>query len=254
MSWRFRKRVFYIFLLIFIIFLIFSPKIYRLIFYPSCYNNRLDPGEEDIDCGGTCLPCQIKKLKDLVVEPKPIIIIYPDETMDLIGIVRNLNKNYGLKEFKYKFILEGENGEIFEKEGISFVLPLDIQSGNKYITELNLEVPKFEIKNLKFEVNYEPNKWEKIESEPIKISLLNYAITDEIFNGEIINENFRDYSKVTINIIFKDEYGEIVGLGKTTLYNLKSAEKRTILLSEIPKFIGQPKEVFIYPEVDLFEK
>ncbi len=253
MGWRFRKRLFYIFLLVFIIFLFFSPKIYRLIFYPSCFNNRLDPGEEGVDCGGPCLPCEVKGLKDLIVE-KPIILIYPDETMDLIGIVRNPNKNYGLIEFKYKFILEGENGEKFEKEGISFILPPEIQPGNKYITELNLRAPDFVIKDSKLEINYEPEKWKKIEFEPIKINLLNYRIEEGNFSGEIINENFRDYSKVIINIIFKDAYGEIVGLGKTTLYDFKSTEKRAIFLPEVSKFLGEPKEVFIYPEINLFEE
>lgn len=253
MSWRLRKKLFYIILLILMILLIFSPKIYRLVFYFSCHNNRLDWGEKAVDCGGPCKPCKLSGIKDLIVE-KPIILIYPDETMDLIGIIKNLNKNYGLREFKYKFILEGESGERFEKEGTSFILPLEIQTGNKYITEVNLKSPSFVIKNSKLEINYAPDKWEKIESEPIKISLLNYTIEEGNFKGEIINENLRDYSKIVINIIFRDAYGGIIGLGKTTLYNVKNTEKRQITLIDASKFLGEPKDVFIYPEINLFEE
>jgi len=248
MGWRFRKRLFYILFLLLIITLFFFPKFYRIIFYPSCYNGKQDFNEEGIDCGGPCVPCEVKKLQDLIIE-KPIVLIYPDNTMDIVGIVKNPNKKYGLREFEYKFILYGSNKEKYEINGRSFILPME----NKYIIEQNKELPNFVISDSELKIYFDERNWEAINFEPIKITLLNYSVENNEFKGEILNENYVDYPQVNLNFIFKDEIGDIVGTFKTVVYELKSGEKREIYINNLPKFIGDVKEILLYPEINLFK-
>ncbi len=250
MGWRFRKRLFYISFIILIILIIFGPKLYKIIFYPSCYNNRQDPNEEGIDCGGPCIPCSVKELKDIIIQtPEPTILVYPDETMDLIGIIKNPNENYGLKYIEYKFILYGGNREKFEKEGKTYILPLE----SKYIIESGLQVPQFEIIKKEFKVFYKKEDWQKLETELPKITLLNYEIKDKEFDAEIINENLIDYPSVGLIFIFKDEYEEILGTFKTIAYDLKAGERRKISYYNLPPLLGKPYKVILYPEVNIFE-
>jgi len=249
MGWRFKKRLTYILILFFIIFVLISPKLYKIIFYPSCFNNRQDPGEEGVDCGGPCIPCEVKELKDLVVG-RTEILIYDDDSMDLIGRVYNPNPNYGLKEFSYKFIIYGPNNETFEKEGKSFILPLE----NKYIIETNLKIPNFQIKNYELKINYEKTSWQKLEIEIPKITLLSYEISEDKFKGDIVNESTIDLPEVILNFIFRDINGDIVGTSKITIFNLKGLEKREVSFTNLPKFVGEVHEVILYPEINLFKE
>mgnify|MGYP001773365056 CR=1 FL=1 len=248
MGWRFKKRFFYLSLLFLIILIFLSPKIYRFILNPSCYNGRQDFNEEGIDCGGPCIPCKVKELKDLIAE-RPIILIYPDNTMDLVGIIKNPNEKYGLKEFEYEFILRGPYKEEYKVNGKSFILPLE----NKYIIEQNKNVPNFQIVDSELKIYFDKNNWQEIDFKSSKVSLLNYNIDQGIFEGEVINENYIDYPRVTLNFIAKDREGNIIGVFKTVIYNLKSGEKRTIRITNLPQFLDKPEEIILSPEINFFE-
>ena len=248
MGWRFKRRLFYISVL-FLIILIFSlPKIYKVISNPSCYNGRQDFNEEGIDCGGPCIPCEARELKDLIKE-KPIILIYPDNTMDIVGIVKNPNEKFGLKEFEYEFILYGPNNQQSKIKGKSFILPLE----NKYIIEQNINIPDFSILNSELKIYFDEKNWQKVDFTSAKINLLNYHIEEGTFEGEIINENYIDYPKVILNFIVQDNMGNIIGVFKTVVYDLKSSEKRKIRISNLPQFLDKPYTIILSPEVNFFE-
>lgn len=245
MSWRLKKQLIYgfIFLLIFSIFI--GGLIY--VFKPaaSCYDNKKNQGEEGIDCGGPCLPCEITNL-NLIIE-KPKIIIYPDNTLDLIGKVKNPSDKYGLRNFEYKFILYGE-GIKAEVSGKSSIMPLE----TKYLIIVNRKVPNFEIKSSELKINFDKKDWVETERKEIQVKLLNYLVEQDQFKAEIVNNDNQPYYNLEINFLLLDIFENIIGVLKTSIDYLEPLERKNIILT-LPPISQEINQVIIIPNYNFFE-
>src|SRR3990167_7740487 len=83
-------------LLYLILFFAASFLIYFLIFKPAptCFDNKLNHGEEEVDCGGPCPSCELKRLEPLKISP--VIILESGE--DLITAIFDNKLNHGEEE------------------------------------------------------------------------------------------------------------------------------------------------------------
>ncbi|GIW65698.1 MAG: hypothetical protein KatS3mg094_217 [Candidatus Parcubacteria bacterium] len=195
---------------------------------PSCFDNKKNGQEEGIDCGGPCLPCEIVNL-NLRVE-KPRTIIYPDNTLDIITIIKNPSDKYGLRKFNYKFILKGDNNIKAELSGESFIMPLQ----TKYLTAVNIKKPDFNIISADIEINFDKKDWLIIDQNETKIEMLNYEIKDNKLLAEIINNDTIPYNDLEINFLVYDILGNIIGVLKTKIDYLEPLERRNISLTLPP--------------------
>ena len=236
-------------LFFFAIFLIFVFIIYSLFFKPkpSCHNGIQDPGEEGIDCGGPCVPCEVFKLQPLR-KSEVKALIYPDNTLDLLASIENHNDNYGVKKFSYKFLIYGDN-DFSQVSGESFILPLE----KKYILETNLKMPSFQIKKIDFEIEFPIENWQKIEESKVNINLLNYNISQNRFEAEVINSDNRPYKDIELDFLILDGNNEIIGTLKTYIDYLDPNESKNIVLT-LPPLEKAPSKVLLFPEVNLFEE
>jgi hypothetical protein len=248
MSWRLKKQLKYgfVFLLIILSFLFLLIK--NLKPAPTCYDNIKNQGETDVDCGGPCISCEIKNLKLEI--SKTGYLIYQDNSLDLFAIIKNPSSKYALKNFSYKFVLYGESeykAETPKKN--SFILPLE----NKYILELNKQLPKFKIKEIKLEIDINPNDWvESIEKPPV-IDLLNYSIENNRLNAEIINNDQKPFNNLELNFIFLDYFDNIVGFSKTKIDYIEIYERKIITIT-LPPFSKNPEKVLLYPSYNYFQE
>ncbi len=264
MTWRQRKKFFYgvvfvniILIGLILILLIFKPK-------ATCFDKKQNQGEEGIDCGKPCISCDVFKLSPLKTMFNKYLI-YEDGTMDLIGEVENSNVNYGVKEFNYKFVITGNNGEIREATGKSFILP----SQGKYIVIANREAPEFLISSVYFKVDFPRENWQKLENEElpkeVKIDLLNYEflpVIDSVEVGmdnsiksikaEIINSDNFEYSNIVLKFMILDSSENIIGTAISEIVNLEPLGRQTINIT-LPPFSGIPEKVIFEPEVNLFQ-
>ncbi len=244
MGWRLRKQIFiaFIFLLIlsiplYFLYLKFKPG-------PSCYNNRQDYNEEGVDCGGPCPPCEVYKLQDLIVK-KPQIVIYPDQSMDVVVPVTNPNEEYGLKSFNYEIYFYGNNpNEVAKIEGNSFIFPLE----EKYIIETAISSPKFLIKNATITINYKKENWVKTEERKPNIELLSYKYNENYLEASILNKDYKNYDKLNLYFLLYDEFNTLMGVVKTEVYDFKSNEVKNIKIYSLPPLLGEPNLVILYSE------
>jgi hypothetical protein len=250
MTWRQRKKFFYgvvfaviAILILGILFLLFKPK-------PSCFDRKQNQSEKGIDCGGPCLDCEIFKLTPLKIHPAQYLI-YEDGSMDLLAEIENPNKDYGVKEFDYKFVLTGENGEIREATGKSFILPLR----RKYVLSINKATPEFIITSVNLQVNFPPANWQKLRAEEesakeVKIELLNYDfVADEIgqvnsIRAEIINSGNLDYEDIALKFIAIDSEENIIAATISQISKLEPAERQIINATLPPISITPAKIIF----------
>ena len=119
---------------------------------PSCFDSKQNQKETGIDCGGPCIPCELKGLSLITEEVK----VFPagKNQATVLAKVRNPSQNFSAK-FSYQFELGGGLlGQSRELRGKKVIAPQatkyivvpglpidakDIRSGNLKITELNWE-------------------------------------------------------------------------------------------------------------------
>lgn len=94
---------------------------------PTCFDNRRNQGEEDIDCGGPCISCDLKYNPPLSLAGAPVFLINQKSQVDILFKITNLSQEWGVKDFSYKIILIGSNGEKQEFIKSGFIFPHEIR-------------------------------------------------------------------------------------------------------------------------------
>lgn len=246
MSWRLKKKIFYGLILLTIFIFLISGLIFLLKPKPTCFDNKQNQGETGIDCGGPCLPCEIVNL-NLITE-KPKIIIYPDNTLDLISKIKNPSEKYGLRKFNYRFIIKGKDTKAY-LSGESFIMPLE----TKYLLAVNLKKPHFKIDSVELEINFSKEDFIETEKKEVQIKLLNYSISQGYFQAEIINNDNIPYTNVEINFILFDIFENIIATLKTNIDYLEPLERKDIILT-LPQISKEINQVIIAPYYNFFKE
>ena len=156
--------------------------------------------------------------------------------MDLIAEVENPNADYGVKEFDYKFVITGINGETRESNGRSFILP----SERKHILAVNKQTPPFPIASVSAKINYSNQNWQNLASHEgipteVKINLLNYEFIksqsdDKIksIKAEIINSGNVEYANVVLKFLAIDSNENIIAVAISEIQQLQPLERQTV--------------------------
>ncbi|MER3570499.1 MAG: hypothetical protein C4348_02790 [Patescibacteria group bacterium] len=244
MNDRFLKQLIYllIFLSPFLIF-VFLKTYTVLKPEPTCFDNIKNQGEEDVDCGGPCPPCEIKNLDPLIKYPVKFVK-YPDESIDVFAKVFNPNKEWSLKELEYSFKFYDKNNKlVFQTEKKK--IPLG-NNETKYIVEQNLKIPYFE--KIELELIIDPFKW--IKEQKIKPDLIYYEpkiiknnLNQNILKFSVFNKSIYDYPNIEGLVFLYNENKEILGIIK---FNLEIKEKELKEINLIVPFNIEPKSVEIY--------
>jgi hypothetical protein len=206
----------------------------------TCFNGVKDIGEEGIDCGGFCEkecppPDKPPTVRDISVKWAKFVED-GENNYDLVAKISNDNENWGISLVDYKFNIYSKEGKVINTvSGKSYIMPKGFlkSSNSRYIIENNfktyediekvsLELYNFnwcEVKNLR--------ELPELDVEIIRIINKDHGFIE---NGEEfyyvfgVTENISKYSffKVDINIVIFDDYGELVAVGKTNQWTLKS--------------------------------
>lgn len=94
---------------------------------PSCFDNKRNQGEEDIDCGGPCILCELKYNPPLSLADAPVLLINQNNEVDILFKITNSNLDWGAQGFSYKVILIGEDQEKQEFVKLGFIFPHEIR-------------------------------------------------------------------------------------------------------------------------------
>jgi hypothetical protein len=109
---------------------------YRIWFYktPTCFDNIQNGSETGIDCGGSCMPCEIKNLKLDVSEAPRVFPAIGDQSI-LFAKVVNPSSTYAVKSFSYRLQVWSVLGvPIKTFTGSSYIAP----GGTRYLVFPNL--------------------------------------------------------------------------------------------------------------------
>ena len=246
MNKRLRKQIIYG-TIIFLIFVLFSFLIYLKIRGPviaSCFDGKKNQGEEGIDCGGPCPPCEVKTLQPLKIYPTQFLTY--ENSIDIIGLIENPNPNLALKKLRYYF-------EIYDVDDIlratTTIKETKLEpETKKYLLEINYLKPEFVIGSIKLKI-FEPlaEDWIKKEKTKIPVSYYNEKIVQEDNKWKIkltlFNQSYLTQNLEVIGLVY-NQNNSLVGIGKTFI-SLSSQEVKEIYVS-LPNLLTKPAGFEIY--------
>jgi hypothetical protein len=189
----------------------------------SCFDNRQNQNETGIDCGGSCISCELKALAPLTFsEP---LIFENDGLTSLLFEVSNPNVNYGSDNFEYKINFYDEKGNFLQSlDRSSFIFAGE----TKELVEagLRLRASATRAEAVLGNINWRPlTGWQPpvLGAHNLRFSLGQGIIT---VNGIVQNpSNFR-VSEAVVTAVALDQFSRPVGVSKTELKNLLPFEER----------------------------
>lgn len=187
----------------------------------TCFDNKRNQKETGVDCGGFCIPCDLKNNPPITVQKQPAFFITQDEKINIFFQLLNSNAEWGAKSFSYQLTLNGQNGEIQKLNFSDFILPQEI----KYILLPQVKV-NFIPQSITIDINLKTIIWSKpIEGINLKLGEL------FILTGVKILEPTTDI----------DIYKNVYNFTKSLQLGIKDPE-----VSNLQKVLSQTPS--IYPE------
>lgn len=192
----------------------------------TCFDNRQNQGESEIDCDGPCVACAIKKLKPLRSE---IQFFGIDGNTNAVLILSNPNITYGAESFTYTINFKNQAGEnLLSLKRESFIYPAESQ---KMIIEPNLRLnfreiagePEIIIENLDWrpaaEFVFPKTQTRQVQNQ---LSGNQFNVT-----GLLANRESFPLPRVVVGAIIVNKTTRIpVGASKTVIQDVKPFEER----------------------------
>ena len=225
---RQKKQVIYI-IFFFILFLgilgggirVFSP-------HPTCTDGIKNQGEEDIDCGGSCLPCsEVIEAEDIKVIETALLPV-SSNVYDAVAFIQNPNNLFGSGNITYTFeFIDGEGVVLKTLKGTAYILPAQ----GRYLMLLEERVENFPVR---VEFRIDSIVWEKFsEYEAPSLTITNKTFekvssgTDYgVAKGLVRNQSPYDFETVEIYVVLRNTLGEIIAINRTDMQTVRAGEKR----------------------------
>ncbi|MFH1694184.1 MAG: hypothetical protein ABH880_00260 [Patescibacteria group bacterium] len=193
-------------------FIYFNPK-------PSCEDGILNQNEEQIDCGGSCISCEIKDF-ELSKGEINVFEVGKNKTT-LVAIISNPNQNYVASKVRYtiriKSVIGGQLGIV---EGETSIYPGE----DRYIIESGLSFDSKDAGKIDFEImdGFELLPKETAVDYEILIRQPKIELTENATKakGVVTNISGRDTTSIKLSALIFDKEGKLINAGSTILNNL----------------------------------
>lgn len=192
---------------------------------PSCTDNKQNQKEAAIDCGGPCIPCELKAL-NLITEEVRAFPAGKGQTT-LLAKVRNPSQDFTVS-FSYDFgSLSGER----ELEGRKTLLP----GGTQYIVVPGLPV---DVDNIKINLKISDLNWSRDSSPALNIRITSDSRIDKTrvtITGVLSNNSATNLPVVKLTALLFDKEGKILNASITQLEKVGAfSEKQfTVFFPEV---------------------
>lgn len=248
MDFRARRQFAAIVVVFFVVLLPLGLFIYTSLPEPSCFDSKRNQGEEEIDCGGACIPCELK-------HPKEVSVLWTrfvptrEHTYNLVAEVRNQNIKLAAVKLPYEFRLFDDRGVLVEvRQGTTFLF----SGETAHIVETNIvtrRMPKV------LQLNIEGAQWVLTDVIPPDVVIGGKTLRVSPEGGEtmltasLINRSFRDFPEVHAVALLSDNGGNVVAASAIVEQGLVSGETRQIFFSW-PRPLPEDSRTVIEPRIN----
>lgn len=214
-SWSTKRQFLYIGgAIIVFLFALALPTFIVVYKAPSCTDNKLNQGEEGIDCGGPCtLLCKASAL-DMIVHWQRSFKVKAG-VYNALAYVENPNRESGVTSINYHFeFYDNNNVLIYERRGRTFIPPKKIFGifESNITTGTRIPVTTF------FEFSEEP-LWRKDYQQEGSISMTNEVLSDDNglprLSAVLENRGNESVSNIEVVAVVYDASRNAVGVSRT---------------------------------------
>ncbi len=237
MSRGLKKAAYGIFYLCIFGFVAFSVYSSKMEVPPTCSDGIRNQGEEAIDCGGPCIPCKVKNLRQIRVDGPIQSFFLSNGRVILLGSVVNPNEEYIAENVEFEFVIEDKTGYVVEKvHGNDLVYPLE----KRYVFTADVATKSGDFGRANIEIASSSIVWEKYYEtlKPVVQLVSLPSITEEETmiraKGMIRNQSSFAAKSVTVIGIFRDAYNHPVFVSQWTSSDLGGLETREFAIL-VPK-------------------
>ncbi len=252
-GWRARRQFIVLLIVAFpfiAIGFLFFPRLFP---ESSCFDNRRNQGEFEVDCGGPCLPCELKN-------PKKVDLFWTKvasaktNVYDMVAYIENPNEILASPRLEYEFALFDEFGLIARRRGHTFILVEE----RLYIVEPALgtqRIPsrvEFKVLDVQWEVN---------TKNPLNLvtEKREYRVVGEngkkhgVVEASIFNRSLFDLREVEVSFAVTDKDGNILGANKVLLEDLSSGTSKSVKSIWPEELKGEVAVINVEPRVNVFD-
>lgn len=251
MDWATKRKIIYaVATIIFIIsFTVYQAR--TIIFPdPTCFDQKKNGFESDVDCGGTCSLRCTADISIVKVDWSRAIKV-SDNTYDFAGMLSNKNINSAPMSISYIFTAFNKSGEIIKTvTGDTIVLV----SGSFPVIKQNIVLSEPPAKLL-LKLNQEPYyaTFENPRVSPIRVNNFTYepGSINRIYVN-IANTTRNIYLKLPIRMVAYDEHDNAIAVGENIIPSLGKEEQKQVVFVWHYPFLSTPTKVRTYPIISPF--
>ena len=195
---------------------------------PSCFDNIKNQEETEVDCGGSCIDCELLTIALEVDEPQ--VFSAGNLKSTILGRVVNRSVNYGLNSFEYEFQITNSLGTLLSKpQGRSYILPNE----ERYLIVPALDIDEREIAKVTLTIPRE--NWEPKSSLPeyalrLKdIKTIPLAKTVQV-SGNLSNDSSKSFASITLVGIILNKKNMISSVSSTELDNVAAFSETPFII------------------------
>jgi hypothetical protein len=217
-----------------------------LLVKPSCFDQKKNGTEEDIDCGGSCeRECDPKVSLEAIKTSAPILL-KDGNRVDAIAEMDNPNSGHGFPNLKYTLKFYQGDQLIGESSGKAYLLPKEKK--NLIVTGISVDgepdSAKLELVSGQ-EMPFSERQKPKLEVLNLKFGRTEETSTFLEATFQLANRSPNDFSVVDIEAVVMDSQGRPIALNKGNLNNVLSGDIRDFRFFWPNEFLGQPERVEI---------
>lgn len=222
---------------------------------PSCFDGILNQKEEEIDCGGSCISCELVHIQDLEVLWVQVLA-NRSNYYDVIARIKNPNLNYGSGRIPYQLRLyDSQDNLITEYSDFTFVLP----NQTKYLLQTRVKSTN---RITKAVFSFSDIEWEKpdeYQPSQLVIQHKSYRLLGENEGGFsqataiLVNRTNFDFEKIDIDVLLFDSFHNLTGTNKTQIRTLLTGEERDFVVTWFDEIDGYVASVEMEAETNIFD-
>ncbi len=222
---------------------------------PTCEDRIKNQNEEGVDCGGVCQKSCGIVAQELIVGKMGAVPSGIAGKYDFYVQITNPNATFGDKNFSYKLNFKDAGGSVIAaRQGSSYILPGE----RKYIIESNLDAPSAPAS---FDLNITNSDWVEFndyyEKPDLQIVNKNYSevsggVGFSEASGLLKNKSAFDFDLIKVEIILKDNDGNVLALNSTQMKTVAADEQRDFRISWPNSFPGTVGNMETQVEVNIF--
>ncbi|MDO8600078.1 MAG: hypothetical protein Q7R73_00465 [bacterium] len=226
--WRTRRQLTALLIIVLVVGGIGFLFVRNLLPEPTCFDNRKNQGEEDTDCGGSCLPCIFRNRR-------PIQVFWTRVTPVRGGVyaavaeVKNPNNALGISEFEYLLkLFDDKDALVIEKRGTSFLYADEVS----HVVETNLRSERpivrgvLEIGRTDYVIR-DDNPPDLIAGEKELLLVSQNGGTTEL-KARLFNRTLNDFRAISVHGILLDQSQNVLAVSSVLLDEVRGGEAKEI--------------------------